>query len=481
MNRKKLSAALCLITAMIMLLSACSLKKPVKKDSEYDPTVTVMKLGEETVSLAVFRSLYDNYLPYMQHSGLDPLEDKTSLESFQDWLVDILSDDLVTRHQAKLSGFELTEEQENELNKEIESGTQSIYDELMKYAEQDYEDDPSIPLNVYFDSLVNNESEYHTGTAMGWEDYKAFYAQETRTAYTVVAYRDHVCSEFRPTEDYIRNWYDAAHENDKANYTDSPEKYKTDEENYELAEGDGLTFPVTFVPAGYSRIMHIIVSPQGELSDEHKEALARMEELRSEFSELAFEDALNGGNSHSAEIQKILDDYRELKEQTDEQYEQFVSEARSKIEAAFSELTAGRDFADVMLRYTEDAQITGDENKPGCEAFRTKGQLISLRYDCENDWSKAVKDEFAKLKPGEFSKPFMDDGSFHLICYASDEPSGDVALEDIYDQIEAVCTESVKDSQWEALLEEWKRDPELEIELEIIRTIGLKDLDKEEE
>ena len=84
--------------------------------------------------------------------------------------------------------------------------------------------------------------------------------------------------------------------------------------------------------------------------------------------------------------------------------------------------------------------------------------------------------EFGKLKPGEYSKPFMDDGSFHIIRYVSDEPAGDVSLESLYDQIEAVCMDSVKDSQWEALLDEWKRDPDLEIDLEIIRTVGLEDL-----
>ena len=479
MTGKIMRAAAFVLAVSCLAFCACSLKKSGKKVSEYDPTVTVMELGEEKISLAVFKSLYDNYLPYMQYSGLDPLEDLTSLESFQDWLVDILSDDLVTRHQAKLSGFKLSEEQEKELASEIETGIQGIYDELMKYAEQDFGDDPDIPLETYFEGLVNSESEYHTGTAMSWEDYKEFYAEETRTAYIVNAYREHVCDEFRPTEEYVKSWYDASHENDKANYAEAPEKYKADEENYERSFGEEGVFPVTYVPAGYSRMMHIVVDPHGELPEEHKASITRMEELYGRFSELAFEDALNGTDGHAAEIEKILAEYKELKSATDEQYEEYLSEARLRIEAAYSELRSGKAFADVMLRYTEDRRVVGEDGAPACEAFCEKGELISLRFDSMEDWSRAVKEEFAKLKEGEYSKPFMDGGSFHIVYYASDEPAGDVPLESIRGEIEQLCAESVRDSQWEALLDEWKRDPDLKIETDIIRTVGLKDLDKE--
>ena len=123
---------LCLALAILLSIfsfSACKLdgkdKDPESGGDDVtaetvDPTATILSIGNQKVSYAVYRALYDSYLPYMQSSGYDPLESQSSLESFQDWLVDSLAQDIVILHQAEENGFELTAEQEAELKAQTE-------------------------------------------------------------------------------------------------------------------------------------------------------------------------------------------------------------------------------------------------------------------------------------------------------------------------------------------------------------------------
>lgn len=476
--RKICAATLCLAVLTVFVFSGCSLKKSAAPD----PTETVVSIGDQKASLAVFKALYDTYLPYMQYYGQDPLESASSLETFQDWILDSLTGDIVTRHQADTAGFTLTPEQEAECGAKTEEELNDLHDQLMSYAEQSYSDDPSIPVDAYFESLVNSESEYYTGVSMSWEDYKAYYTAEARDAYIVTAYKDHVCREFVPSESDIRSWYETALENDKANYTDSPEKYKADEELYEMNRGSGEeTYPITYVPAGYCRVMHIVVTPQGDLPKEYSDKLKRMEEIKTEYADLAFEDALNGTDANSAAIAALINEYMGLKEESDSAFDTYVEEARNKIYMAYGELESGKAFEDVMLRYTEDERVVGSDSSEGCEAFREKGELISLTHEGLEDWSSVVKAEFSKLVKGRYSGVFMDEGSYHIIYYASDEPAGEVPLELIHDDVEAICTEGVQNAQWDLIIEEWKKDPALKVNMDLIRQVGLEDLNKEDE
>ena len=473
--RRKYYAVLAALLVCALLISACSLNKNGKK-GETDASQPVITIGDESVSLAMYRALFDSYLPYMQYSGQDPYESESSLSSFRAWLVDILSDDLVTLYQAKLAGFELTAEQEAALEAETESDIEELYNNFMKLAEQSFSDDPSIPVSVYFDGIVNSESEYYTGTAMSWEDYKEHYRAEARHSALVKAYRDAVCAEFVPDEEDIEDWYEENLARDRSYYTANPERYKPDQETFEQYFGvkDGV-YPITYAPSGYSRVMQIVVTPSGELSDEFDEKIARMAELKEEYAELAFEDAVNGSSKNEERITEILNEYRALKASTDAEYDSFVAEAQSKINEALAALHAGESFADVMLRYTEDERVTGGGSGEGCAAFREKGELISLEYKSADDFSDVFKEEFGKLIPGQYSNVFTDDGSFRIIYYASDVESGEVPMDAIYDDIKAVCTADVQDAQWEELLAEWKKDPALKIDEELLKTVGNKD------
>lgn len=469
--KKKPLALVCFALCLAVLFGGCRIGSGQNKAGE--GAVKVISIGDESVSLATFKAHFDNYLPYMQYYGQDPLEDKLSLESFQDWLVDTLTDDLVTLHQAKKAGFKLTEAQESELKQATEEQLSEAYDACMRYAETLLGSDSGKTVEECFEAYVRTESEYYTGRSMSWKEYSEFLSDQARSAYIVSAYHDLVCEEFLPTDDDITDWYDSAVINDRDTYTQYPEKYKSDKEQYEQFFGvrEGV-LPVTYAPSGYSRIMQIVVTPKGDLPEEYSLKLARMEEIKEEYSDLAFEDAVNGNHAHEAELTTLLNEYKALKDATADEYSAYVSEANAKITAAYSELISGKPFAEVMLRYTEDDRVTEGS------AIAKKGELIALEYSSDTDWSDEVKSRFSKLSKGEYSGVFMDGGSFRIIYYQGDEPSGEIPLEALYDDIKTVCGSGVQNTLWQGLLAEWKRDPALKINEELIRSVGLDELEK---
>lgn len=88
-------------------------------------------------------------------------------------------------------------------------------------------------------------------------------------------------------------------------------------------------------------------------------------------------------------------------------YNKFIEPYRAKIDKAFAELEGGADFAQVMLKYTENEYVAGSDSYGGCETFRTKGQLISTKHSSsKGDWSSTVKEIYSLLKPGEYSDVF---------------------------------------------------------------------------
>ncbi len=472
-----LAALLCLAA-----FSACSLNKSDKpKETEnadisidnVDPTSPILSIGEQKITFAVYRALYESYLPYMQASGFDPLESESSLESFQDWLVDSLASDIVVLYQAEENGFELSPEQEEELAQTVEAELSELYETYMTYAEEDNIDDPTISVEVYFDNYISKMSEYYTGVSMSWEEYREEYAKEARRSYIIEHYKEFVCREFTPTEDDVADWYDAQLAVNKASYQDNPGKYKTDEDYFELYSGvKDDAYPILYVPGGYSRIMHILVTPQGELSEEYGNKLERMEEIKKLYGELALEDAVKGNDANAWELASLALEYKQLKEATDEEFASYTSAASEKISQAYAALGTGRPFVEVMLDFTEDKEVAGDGESEGCAAFRQKGQLISLEYTSTRDWSETFKAEFKKLTPGSYSGVFYDNGSYHIIYYVGDETAGAVPMESVYESIAAVCAANVGSLQWDALVEEWLNDPALVKNETLIRLPG---------
>lgn len=473
--------SLFLTISMCITLAACADGGKTGPSAKPDPLEVVVSIGDETVNYALYESLYNSYLSYMQQSGYNPLANLEELNSFQDWIVDFLVTDVVTLYNAKQNGFTLSEEDVAQMESQADEELKSIYDEYMNYAQEDNSNDPSKTVEEYFNDYMEVLSMHYTGKAMTFEEYSEQYRSELEKTYIITEYKAQVCEEFEVANEDITGWYSEHFNADSSTYASSPAQYKVDQEYFEKYFGiEEDADPPTYAPAGYSRIMDIVVAPEGELSEEYTERIKDMDELYSEYCELSFDDALNGTDENSTRIAEILDEYREIKALTDAEFEEYTAAAAEKINQAYLELEGGAEFSEVMLKYTEDPFVVGDDETEPSEAFRTVGRVISTEHESPNDWSATLKAQFGELEIGEYSGVFLDeDNSYHIIYYASDIEEGEIPLNSIYDSVEIAAKASSDERQWADLVEDWKDDPDLYINTDVIRLLGMDALPSE--
>ena len=468
-----LRSLICFMLALLLVmpLAACKKEETAK---EYDPEAIAASIGDETLTYALYSAAFDSYAEYLQQLGYDPYASVKDLEGLQDIVFNALVSDMVALYHAKKDGFTLDESAKESVNKQAQEELSQIKEEYMKLAEEALQNFPGSTVEEQVGILIGELSKYYTGKTMTFEEYSEEYTRELMNSKLIEEYKASICAEFAVSEAQITEWYSKQSEKDEEAYAEKPELFKEEMEYFEQYSGIREdAYPPTYVPEGYSRIMDIVVYPDGSLSDEYYEKLRQLNLIGEECSTLLLNDALNGSDANAERIAELLEQYRTLEAETNEMYDEYTRSAREKIDAAYKALEDGEDFAAVMLRYTENTVVAGDGEDPGCEAFRTKGQIISLTHKSTNDWTDTVKEIYSMTEKGCYSTVFADvDGSLHIIYRGEDIEPGAVQLEDIHDIAESIVRSEHADSDWTELLDAWTDDTDLFIDKEILRVVG---------
>lgn len=474
MKNKRVSIVLVLILGCISVFGC----------SEYTPAGTdiVASIGNETINYALYNAAFESYFEYMNMMGGE-ISDESQLQTFQDMIMDYLLVDMLTLYHAEEEGFALSNEDKQSAINQAKSELEDIKSEYMEAANKDYESDSSKTVEQYFDEYIAALSEHYLGVKMNFEQYSEAYINELIRSSTIEAYKAYVCESFSVSESDINDWYEEQYELQKSNYNEYPEQYKFDQEYFEKHFGmNEDAIPCLYVPNGYSRIMDIVVKPRGELSKEYNDLQNRIGKIHDECSELAFDDALYGNGANAERIAELIDEYKQLQTKIDTIYDEYIHDTKQKIDEAYAEIESGADFAEVMLKYSENSAVVGDDNGDGCKMFQTNGQIISLEYSSSSDWSPTVKEIFGMLKVGEYSNVFADDdGSLHIIKYVSDITSGKVSLDTVYDYIKSIVKMSSDENAWSDLMETWLDDSSIKRNSKIIRSMGKELLKKSDD
>lgn len=461
-----------LLSILLVLILICSSFLCCQKEDKPDSDNVVASIGDESISYELYKAAFETYMSYMTQIG-GGISSEDDLIVFQDMIMDYLIADMMALYHAQQDGFELSDDEKQEAIKQAEEELEEIYDEYMETAEADYEEDSSKTVEQYFNEYIAALSEYYLGTQLSFDEYSEEYKNEMVRSYTIEAYKDYVCKDFTISDDAIMEWYNNQHESDLEAYESFPEQYKFDQEYFEKYFGiEYDACPVTYVPEGYSRIMDIMVKPSGDIGDEYKEKQDAMKEIYEKYAELAFEDAINDTDSNAEELEKLLDEYKKLDAECESLYNDYIAEARTKIDAAYAEIESGIDFAEVMAKYTENSDVVSSDGEI-YESIKLSGQIISLKYDCEPDWSDTVKEIFGMLDVGEYSNVFVDDdGSLHIIKYVCDITPGDISIDEIWDEVSYFVANDSNEDDWNELIETWLQDPDIKRNTDLIRSMG---------
>ena len=192
--------------------------------------------------------------------------------------------------------------------------------------------------------------------------------------------------------------------------------------------------------------------------EEYSEKFSEMEDLKSEYGELAFTVNVEGGEG-ADRLSEIKTEYNKLKADADKIKDEYLAPSVEKAKEAYAKLQSGEEFSKVAKEYSPDTE--GNEN----------GLLISVKHSGSYDWSKEVKDAFAKIKQGEYTEAVKDDEGVHILYYLSDEPAGEVGLDSVKDKIKEILMIDVQEDEWNQMLETWKNDESVSLNEELVRSV----------
>lgn len=433
--------------------------------SSLDLTAIVATVGDENLTLGEVKDLFDAYIDYFTYYGYDVTSDQATLESFQDDLVNTLVQEIVINQKAVELGYtELTDEQRAELDANIKDELDSMDAYYREQATTEAASDSSIDIDERVTELILEEAVQNMGIDNPtYDDYVAYITEDYTTDYYASIMKEDMLKDVAATDDEIKLEYDSDVLSDQTTFDGDPASYKLTEETYESTL-EGL--PATYVPEGYSRIMDILISFDGELPEEYTSNNTQMSTLKDEYKTLAFDDAIAGTNTNAARMSEILAEYTALSDERDAMFVEYAAGAKEKADAIYAELEAGGDFASLLAENTENTDFTD------YQIFSTIGMLIAGDYDCSPDWSDTVKEQFASLSVGEYSKPFSDTDGYHIIYYVSDETAGVKSLDEVKTAIGNQLTLDKQSDEWSTLTDEWMNEDTVTLYTDVYRILG---------
>ena len=363
-------------------------------------------------------------------------------------------------HQAAIDSIEVSESEvmqgiDDQINYWVSMiGSREKLEEYRKQAESDAEADSSIDVEERLAEYIADEAEAYTGERMTAEEYGKWILENSTESAIGEAFKEAMLKDVTVSDEEIKSWYDENLKTQQETYDNNPENYKADKEAEELYGGD----PVLYVPEGYSRVLHILITPEDAISDEYSEKFSEMEDLKSEYGELAFTVNVEGGEG-ADRLSEIKTEYNKLKADADKIKDEYLAPSVEKAKEAYAKLQSGEEFSKVAKEYSPDTE--GNKN----------GLLISVKHSGSYDWSKEVKDAFAKIKQGEYTEPVKDDEGVHILYYLSDEPAGEVGLDSVKDKIKEILMIDVQEDEWNQMLETWKNDESVSLNEELVRSV----------
>ncbi len=472
---KKFLPILLALLLMLTVLSGCSLTEPTQGETgtasdatlnaDLDLNAVVAKVGDNEITLSEFKSVFDNYSAMLSGYGYDVTSDVTTLEQFQDDIIDMLvNKELISVKAAELGVKNLSAEQQAELASRTETELESMHEYFRGLAEDEAAQDSTVDVESRIISLIEEEAAYYTGESMTYDEYIEYTKNAVSDAYYEELLKNIVCADVNVTEDKVTEKYNELLQADTTNYNEDPAAYKADKETQEAGE-DIL---ILYTPEGYSRVMDILAAPEGEIPERYTEIETELANIKNEYSTLALEDVYSGTNDNADKIKELEEKYKTLKTEADELIKANLQSAKAKIEEAYAKLQSGASFTDVLAQYTENTDFTE------IEAYKANGKLISTLYDSESDgdWSSELKEQFAKLSIGGYSEVFLDDDGYHIISYVKDEPSGNADLSTVKDSISEMLLDELKAEEWNSILETWRNDGTVTLFTDIFRAIG---------
>ena len=439
---KKMTAILVCVL-MLGSVAACSTTdsadkiETVQVNSVIDRDATAATVGDEVITVGEVEDAYDEYVQMYSYYGQPAPTEDADIETVQDTIVEMLVKTQIIQVKAKENGCDkLTEEQEAELE-------QTVADEeanLINYYLEEGSDANDEKARESAIALINADLVSY-GWDMGFEEYLEYIRDYYRESYATQNLEKLVKDGAEVSEEEVQAYYDNLLEDQTVTMED-PAQYLSGEMDYEMGAGD----IVVVVPENYARIKVLTVQPEGAIDESYESIRAEMTSLEAEYGKLVL-----SGSEDKDRIAEIEKDYADRKASADVMQEEYISEARAKIQDAYEKLQGGSSFDEVFAEYNEDTVYTAYPE------IGEKGYLILLT-DEDGYWSEIIRDTASGLNAGEYSEIISEEDAYHIVYMVGEETPGQKQLEDIREAVTKLALAEKQEEVWQTTQDEWTAD-----------------------
>ena len=184
---------------------------------------------------------------------------------------------------------------------------------------------------------------------------------------------------------------------------------------YELYQAYmGMDFK--FTPAGYRRVLHILLTTDADLMTAYNTARQNWEELSEQLADQSEENETEADEGETPVTQEMVD---EAYQAMQDALAAVIASKQTVIDEIEARLASGEAFEQVAPNYNEDA---GEDFTEGYKVHPE-----SIMYDPVFR-DAAFSEEMAK--PGNHSKPVVGSYGIHILYYLDDVPAGAVPMTD---------------------------------------------------
>ena len=247
------------------------------------------------------------------------------------------------------------------------------------------------------------------------------------------------------------------------------ENYADNDFNYNSARSQGTA--IAWNPEGYRAVKHVLVKFNEEQATQYNALKNAIDDLNDELEALEHpeeaaeaEAAAEDEPAVEAEDEDIqaVEPVEEAAEEprTREEIQADLGAAGVELEALYSELmpkaqevvdafNGGADFDALIEQYGED---------PGMKAEPSKTQGYAVK-EGSTYWESAFTEGAMSIaEVGQISEPVRGSNGIHIIYYMGDIPAGEVAFEDIAEQVTSEAQEDKVSETYDAQVKAWMEE-----------------------
>ena len=252
---------------------------------------------------------------------------------------------------------------------------------------------------------------------------------------------DYVTGDVAITEEDVEATYAARVEADRQNYAN--------DRTYNADRSAGVG--VAWNPEGYRAVKHVLIKFDDEQAQLYSDLQSQLDSLNDEKDAIENPEAADEADGEDAEaaeprtVEEVNADIAACATEMEALYSQLLPTAEEVI-AAFD---SGADFDELIEKYNGDP---GMQNEPTA----TIGYAVA-----ENStyWEQAFVDGAMSIEDkGGISGPVYGSNGIHIIYYMDDVPAGEVALEEIREDVEQEALETKIQTTYDDQVAAWEAE-----------------------